>query len=152
MPKRGCYPDIEVTVTFRKWWPSGGLLLQHRRQERKAAAGPGVAIATLWLGAGLLPRSSPPLPALSSAPSKALVQFDPTFISKAPGGQPPGLAGRRAGTPAGLARRCHVAWHPGVPSEMERWHPDVVRAPGCVCVGGGHPQFPCCFRRVGGHF
>lgn len=101
MPKRGCYPDIEVTVTFRKWWPSGGLLLQHRRQERKAAAGPGVAIATLWLGAGLLPRSSPPLPALSSAPSKALVQFDPTFISKAPGGPTPWAGRPEGGHPSG---------------------------------------------------
>lgn len=82
----------------------------------------------------LFPRSAVPPP----RPSSNLI---PRSFQKLQGGQPPGLAGRRAGTPAGLARRCHVAWHPGVPSEMERWHPDVVRAPGCVCVGGS-PTVP----------
>lgn len=93
----------------------------------------------------LFPRSAVPPP----RPSSNLI---PRSFQKLQGGQPPGLAGRRAGTPAGLARRCHVAWHPGVPSEMERWHPDVVRAPGCVCVGGVTHSSPAASGGLGDIF
>lgn len=93
----------------------------------------------------LFPRSAVPPP----RPSSNLI---PRSFQKLQGGQPPGLAGRRAGTPAGLARRCHMAWHPGVPSEMERWHPDVVRAPGCVCVGGVTHSSPAASGGLGDIF